>query len=72
MSSLRNMKNKLKYLQNIKFRTNFNDKQKHWLDFKVMPYTIIAGTYYKKRKDGILCHCVTCLEIPFNFKRMTC
>ena len=53
----------IEYLQNNEFLIDFNDKQKRRLVFKVVPYTIIADTLSKQEKDGVLCRCVTILEI---------
>lgn len=44
----------IEYLQNNKFPTYFDDKQKHRLTFKAMPCTIITDSLYKRGKDNVL------------------
>lgn len=56
------------YLQYNKFPTKFNDKQKHRLIFKAMPYNIIVDMLYKKGNDGVLGHCITSSKIPLILK----
>ena len=58
----------IEYLQNNKFPTNFNNKQKHRLAFKAMAYTIIADTLYIYIKDEVLRRCVTSSEILLILK----
>ena len=59
----------IEYLQSNKFLSYYNELQKRLLAFKSMSYTIIANTFHKQVKDGVLRRHVTNSEIPLKLKK---
>ena len=52
------------YLSTRQFPLEYTEKQKKMLVYKTSPYTLIAGTLYKKGKDEILRRCINPSEVP--------